>query len=284
MAGFADLHTHTNASDGVNSPGENVRLAKEAGLAAVAITDHDTLAGIPEAMEAGERYGIIVVPGVEISTVADGKDIHVLGYYIQTDDDQLQQRLEQLRRVRDSRNELMLAKLRELGLEITLEEVLEHRNKVRSSDETVGRPHIADVLIKKGYVSSLAEAFDKYLGTNGAAYVNPPRIRPETGIEWIHDAKGMAILAHPGLYQNDKLVEHLIGCGLDGIEVYHSDHTPEDEAGYRALAGRHGLIVTAGSDYHGSRAGQVFHGPVGSKRIECAVLEALRGGIDREGR
>lgn len=275
MPGFADLHTHTNASDGVNSPTENVRQAKEAGLAAVAITDHDTVAGIAEAMEAGKRYGVIVVPGVEISTVANGQDIHVLGYFIRTGDDVLLRRLDELRRVRDRRNEMMLAKLRQLGLEITLDEVLENRGKGFGGDETVGRPHIAETLIQKGYVSTLEEAFDKYLGSQGAAYVNPPRIGPETAIEWIHEAGGSAVLAHPGLYDDDGLVEQLVGCGLDGIEAFHSDHSPEEEARYLALAERRGMIVTAGSDYHGSRAGHVFHGPIGSRRIAVSALRAL---------
>lgn len=273
---FVDLHTHTNASDGVNAPAENVRMAKEAGLAAIAITDHDTLAGLSEAIEAGQRYGVTVVPGVEISTVANGQDIHVLGYYVRMRDKRLLARLEELRRVRERRNEMMLAKLRQLGLEITLDEVLENRRKEPNGDETVGRPHIAEVLIKKGYVSSLEEAFARYLGSGGAAYVSPPRIRPETAIEWIHEAGGSAVLAHPGLYGDDGLVEKLIRSGLDGIEAYHSDHSPEDEARYRALADRHGLIVTAGSDYHGSRAGQVFHGPIGSRKIEFTVLKALQ--------
>lgn len=276
MQGFADLHTHTNASDGVNPPAENVRLAREAGLAAIAITDHDTLHGIPEAMEAGERYGVIVVPGVEISTVANGQDIHVLGYYIRTDDDKLLGRLDELRRVRDRRNDMMLEKLRQLGMDITLEEVLAARNKKLSAEETVGRPHIADVLMQKGYVHSLEEAFDRYLGRGKAAYVNPPRIRPETAIEWIHDAEGTAVLAHPGLYHDDELVKQLIGSGLDGIEVYHSDHSEADEARYRALAERSGLLVTAGSDFHGARAGQTFHGPIGSRKADCSVLQFLQ--------
>lgn len=273
---FADLHTHTKASDGTDSPADNVRTAKAAGLAAVAITDHDTIAGLREAEEEGRKLGVIVVPGVEISTVAKEQDIHILGYYFRRDDPVFLERLEHLRKVRDSRNDLMIAKLQELGIEITMEEVLRNRRPGTQAEETVGRPHIAEVLIRKGYVSSLEEAFDKYLGRYGAAYVNPPRISPQEGIRWIHEAGGKAVLAHPALYRDDALVEELAQSGLDGLEAYHSDHRPEDAARYEALAERYGLIVTAGSDYHGERNGKVFHAPIGSRKIDISVLEQLQ--------
>lgn len=273
--GAVDLHTHTRASDGTETPAENVRIAHAAGLAGLAITDHDTVAGIEEAEAEGLKLGMLVVPGVEISTVAGGQDIHVLGYYIRTADPLFLTRLEELRSVRDRRNELMLEKLRELGLEITLDEVMENRRRSGRSDETVGRPHIAEVLIRKGYAANLQDAFERYLGRTGAAYVNPPRIRPEEAVRWIHEAGGAAVIAHPGLYQDDKLVEELIGAGLDGIEAYHSDHTPEDAERYRSLAERHSLIITAGSDFHGERNGIVFHAPLGSRRISAEILQEL---------
>lgn len=273
---FADLHTHTKISDGTESPADNVRTAKAAGLAAVAITDHDTVAGIPEAEEEGRRLGVIVVPGVEISTLARDQDIHILGYYFRRDDPVFLERLEELRKVRDTRNDLMIARLRELGLEITMEEVLNNRKPGTQAEETVGRPHIAEVLIRKGYVSSLSEAFEKYIGRDGAAYVNPPRISPQEGIRWIHEAGGKAVLAHPGLYRDDALVEELAQNGLDGLEAYHSDHRPEDADRYRAIAERYGLIITAGSDFHGKRNGKVFHAPLGSQKIDISVLQLLQ--------
>jgi len=275
-AKYADLHTHTKASDGMESPAANVRLAAAAGLAAVAVTDHDTVAGVEEALAEGKRLGIEVVPGVEISTLSGGQDIHVLGYFIRTDDPVFLERLERLRKTRDLRNELMLEKLRSLGVKITIEEVLETRMREHRPDETVGRPHIADVLMKKGYAASLEDAFAKYLGKQGAAYVNPPRISPEEAIQWIHEAGGAAVLAHPGLYKDDPLVETLISSGLDGIEAYHSDHSPEEGEKYRALAERHGLIVTAGSDFHGERNGKVFHAPLGSRKVDVKVIDQLR--------
>lgn len=272
----ADLHTHTTASDGTKSPAVNVRLAKEAGLAAVAITDHDTVSGIAEALAEGITWGIEVVPGVEISTVAGNQDIHVLGYYIDYTNEQLLVRLESLRDTRNIRNDMMLEQLRKLGIDITMDEVLYEVKDTKGEGDTIGRPHIAAVLLKKGIVSSIAEAFELYLGKQGAAYINPPRIEPSTAIHWIHEAGGSAVLAHPGLYEDDKLVEEIIESGLDGIEVYHSDHTPQDEAKYLTLAHQHNLWITAGSDFHGERGGQIFHAPIGAKRVDTAVLLSLK--------
>ncbi|WP_187385760.1 PHP domain-containing protein [Gorillibacterium timonense] len=278
VSGFADLHTHTTASDGLHAPEDNVRMAKEAGLAAVAITDHDTLAGLDSAIREGAKLGITVVPGVEISTVANGQDIHVLGYYMNRNDPLFLERLAELRSVRDRRNEMMLAKLNELGIPIKLEEIAEIKAK-KSGDkpgETIGRPHIADWLIQHGYVSSLREAFDRYLGKGGQAYVNPPRIHPTQAIVWIHEAGGSAVLAHPGLYGEDELVRELIQAGLDGIEAYHSDHGLEQEEAYRRMAEEAGLFVTGGSDFHGTRQGDTFHGPIGNRRVGIEVLERLQ--------
>lgn len=273
--GYADLHSHTLASDGTQPAADNVRLAMEAGLAAVAITDHDTVAGIEEALAAGRRYGITVVPGVEISTILDGCDIHVLGYFIDHTDETFLKRLEQLRQVRDRRNEMILERLNELGLVITMDDVAASLKAAKKTDETVGRPHIVDALVRKGYVANMAEAFDRYLGRDGAAYVNPPRIEPAAAVQWIAEAGGAAVLAHPGLYDKDELIGELAGQGLAGLEAYHSDHTPEQEAKYKQIADRYGLIVTAGSDFHGERGGVVFHAPIGARRIDAAVIEQL---------
>jgi predicted metal-dependent phosphoesterase TrpH len=272
---YADLHSHTLASDGTESPAENIRLAKEAGLGAVAITDHDTVAGIAEALEAGKLYDIIVVPGVEISTVSQGIDIHVLGYWIDYENELLLEHLSELRRVRDQRNEMMLERLNRLGLAITMEDVLASLKASKKADETIGRPHIADALLRKGYVSSISEAFELYLGKDGSAYVNPPRIEPATAIAWIKAAGGVPVLAHPGLYGQDELIDRLAACGLAGVEVYHADHSPEQEVHYLTIAERLGLIVTAGSDFHGERNGVIFHAPIGARRIEISVVDLL---------
>lgn len=271
----ADLHSHTSASDGTQTPAANVRLAKEVGLAALAITDHDTVSGVAEAMAEGVRLGIEVVPGVEISTVAEGQDIHVLGYYIDIEDETFLGRLSQLRKTRDQRNEMIIERLHKLGMDITMEEVIDWASESKQEDDSIGRPHIAQALMHKGYVGSVNEAFERWLGKNGAAYVHLPRIQPGTAIQWIHEAGGTAVLAHPGLYDNDELVIKLIKEGLDGIEAYHSEHSPEAELKYRKIADQYGLFVTAGSDFHGSREGVLYHGALGSRRIDVAVLEKL---------
>jgi predicted metal-dependent phosphoesterase TrpH len=275
--GRCDLHTHTQASDGMQPPAENVRLAYEKGLSAVAITDHDTVSGVAEALEAGKQYGITVVPGVEISTRAGGKEIHVLGYYINTEQELFLSRLEEQRNTRLGRNEAIIERLRGLGIEITLEQVLSGMGRELKPDESVGRPHIADELVRLGAAVDMRDAFDKYLAEGAAAYVSPQRITPEVACQWIHEAGGAAVLAHPGIYGDDELVRRIAGTGnLRGIEVYHSDHGPAEHERYLALAEEFGLLVTGGSDFHGARQGVIFHGDIGSVNVPAAVLEQLK--------
>lgn len=275
MTNRADLHTHTRASDGTNRPADNVRMAAEAGLAAIGITDHDTVAGIPEALEAGRRHGILVVPGVEISTAAGGRDIHVLGYGIDHEDETFVRRLVSLRDTRNRRNELIVAKLAELGMPIAMAEVEAAAGKSGKSDGTVGRPHIAQALVDKGYVADIREAFDRLLADGKPACVAPPRIEPLTAVAWIHDAGGKAIVAHPGLYGDDALVAAVLDGGADGLEAFHSDHDEAAEIRYAAMAAERGKLATAGSDYHGSREGVVFHGEIGSRTVPMTVVERL---------
>lgn len=272
-----DLHSHTQASDGMNRPSENVQLAFERGLGALAITDHDTVAGVEEALQAGERLDTVVVPGVEISTMAGGTDIHVLGYYVDHRDALFLERLAELRRTREKRNESIIDKLQELGIELTMKEVIEGLGRPLEPDESIGRPHIADALVLKGYALHLRDAFDRYLAQGAAAYVPQPQIHPKEACEWIREAGGVPVLAHPGLYGDDALVREVIeASAFKGIEVYHSDHGVQDEARYLAMAKEYGFIVTAGSDYHGVRQGQVFHGDIGSRQVPIEVLEQLR--------
>lgn len=271
-----DLHVHSLCSDGTKSPRDVVRSAHANGLAGIALTDHDTVAGIDEAIAEGSKLQLQIIPGVEISTMDKEQDIHVLGYYINYEDEVFLSRLEQLRKTRDLRNEMLISRLQKVGVQITMEDVMQSLQRPLADNETIGRPHIADAMVKKGYVQSLAEAFELYLGRRGKAYVNPPRISPMEAILWIHEAGGTAVLAHPGLYGDDELIEQLIRAGLDGIEAYHSDHQPEDEQRYRQLAERHGLLITAGSDYHGERQGRVFHGPLGNRTVDLSIIEQLQ--------
>ncbi|MFC8688750.1 PHP domain-containing protein [Brevibacillus porteri] len=270
---IADLHTHTKASDGTCEPAENVRLAKEAGLAALAITDHDTVAGIPEAIEAARALDVEIIPGVEVSSVGKGQDIHVLGYFVPYEDPAFEERLFRLRETRHERNQLLIARLQELGIDISLEKV--YRRK-QGTDKNIGRPHIAEELIELGVVSTIAEAFDKYLGKGGAAYVNPPRITPQEAITLIKEAGGVAVLAHPGLYDDDELVQELIVFGLDGIEVNHPDNDEVQKMRYSKWAAQYGLVVTGGSDFHGWRGEEPFHAMLGSHTAAMDAVEQLR--------
>lgn len=281
ISGLADLHTHTTASDGLLPPAEVVRLAKQAGLAAVAVTDHDTVAGVAEAVLEGERLGIVVVPGVEISTEASGVDVHVLGYYTDNGNGAWLERLAGQRNIRNRRNEMIVSRLRELGIDIVMDDVAAAARSAaskegdRRKDASIGRPHIAEALIRKGAVADMKEAFDRYLASGAAAYVNPPRLHPAEAIRWIREAGGTSVIAHPGLYGNDRLVEELLRSGAQGIEVYHSDHGEEEVRRYAALAERHGSIITGGSDFHGVRGGKPFHGAVGSRTVNADTARKL---------
>lgn len=268
-----DLHTHTKASDGTCEPAENVRLAKEAGLAGLAITDHDTVAGIPAALAAGVELGVEVIAGVEISSAARGQDIHVLGYFVPYDDAAFQERLVGLRETRHERNKLLIARLQELGVPITLDNVYSRK---QGTDKNIGRPHIAEEMVELGVVGSIEEAFEKYLGKGGAAYVNPPRITPQEAITLIKEAGGVAVLAHPGLYDDDALVRELIVFGLDGIEVFHPDNDAAQREKYSKWAKEFNLIVTGGSDFHGWRGEEPFHAMLGTHTAAADAVERMR--------
>ncbi|MFD0713669.1 PHP domain-containing protein [Paenibacillus sp. GCM10027626] len=271
-----DLHTHTTASDGLQRPADNVRLAKAAGLAGVAITDHDTVDGMAEALEEGERQQLVVVPGVELSTVAGRRDIHILGYYMDWQSADWQRKLASVQQVRERRNDMIVDKLRQLGIAITMEEVAAKAKLQGKEGGSIGRPHIAAVLIDKGAAATMQEAFDRYLAAGAAAYAAPPRLDPFQAVKWIREAGGTSVVAHPGLYGDDELVEEIIASGAQGIEVYHPDHGEADERRYARLAAKHKLIITAGSDFHGAREGAVFHGPIGCRTVGADVLQALK--------
>lgn len=273
MSQVADLHTHTLASDGTCAPAENVRIAREQGLAAVAITDHDTVAGIAEAVEAGRKEGIEVIPGVEISSVANGQDIHVLGFFIPYESAAFQERLARLRDARHERNKMIIERLRAMGIDISLEAIYSRK---QDQEKNIGRPHIAEELVRLGVVQTVAEAFDKYLGKGGTAYTNPKRMTPQAAIKFIREAGGVAVLAHPGIYGDDELVESLIVYGLDGIEVWHPDHDAEATERYRKLGEEYGCILTGGSDFHGWRGEEPFHAMLGSRTAGIEAVEKLR--------
>jgi 3',5'-nucleoside bisphosphate phosphatase len=268
-----DLHTHTTASDGTFSPPENIQRAIDKGLKAIAITDHDTVDGVEAAMaEANKHENFVCIPGIEISTLYKGQDIHVLGYYIDYKDRNFLSSLVKLTSVRDKRNKMILQKLNELGIEI-YESDLETK---RCGEGNVGRGHIAEILMEKGIVNSLPEAFERYLGKGKAAYAIPDRISPLEAVKIIQNAKGVPVLAHPGIYDADELIPFLSENGLAGLECCHPDHTIEQVHYYEKLAEKYSLIKTAGSDFHGFRNGEVFHGDIGSCTVPLSTLDSLK--------
>jgi 3',5'-nucleoside bisphosphate phosphatase len=262
---FVDLHTHSNASDGTLPPRDLVRLAKGRGLGALALTDHDTIDGLPKAVAAGVESGIEVIPGVEISARHTQGSMHILGYFLDYDNGILAQRLAVLKQARLDRNPQIIAKLRDRGLPITMEEV-----ERISGGGQVGRPHIARALLERGQVRSIQEAFDIYLGNNGVAYVSKYRFPPQEAIAMIRDARGIAVLAHPftlGLHTAETLrplLQNLKTLGLAGMECYYPEHSPDREALYLSLARELGLLITGGSDFHGDNKPEVALG-----RVNC---------------
>jgi predicted metal-dependent phosphoesterase TrpH len=255
-----DLHAHTTASDGSLTPGQLVDLAKKIGLKALAVTDHDTLDGLPEAIAHGAEVGLEVVPGVEISAEFRPGTMHILGYFIDPGHPDLSEKLRTLQEARRTRNPRIAAKLRDLGLAVAMEEV-----EAAAGSGQVGRPHFARVLIEKNYVADIEEAFDRYLGKGAPAYVDKFRLYPKDALTMIRGAGGIAVLAHPFTLDLDpealeSLLLDLAGGGLEGIEVYYSEHTPEMTSLYLALAERLGLLPTGGSDFHGENKQEIALG------------------------
>jgi 3',5'-nucleoside bisphosphate phosphatase len=246
-----DLHLHTTHSDGSFSPTEVLRLAHMAGVTALAITDHDIVSGIPEAITAGAELGIEIIPGVEISSRVGNSELHILGYCLRWQDPELNRRMAALRESRHNRNPQIIDRLRALGLEVTYEEV-----RALAGTDSVGRPHIARLLMDKQYVTSAKDAFDRYLSEGRPAYVARELPTPADAVSWIRAAGGVAVLAHPtwakvsgeGL---NTLLTTLKGDGLGGIEVHYSTHTKRQTTEYLDLAKRLDLLVTGGSDFHG---------------------------------
>jgi predicted metal-dependent phosphoesterase TrpH len=271
----ADLHAHTTMSDGILSPKELVELAVKMGLAVIAITDHDTTGGFQEAMEVGQKLGVEVIPAVEMSTMWDDVAIDILGYFIQPDHPVLRLALDKQRELRQERNKLILDRLSQLGISITEEEV-QARQEGTSTEKNAGRVHIGEILIEKGLVADLNEAFDKYLGKDGIAYVNLNRTTPQEAIQVIQASGGVAVIAHPGLYKRDDLIPEIAEAGLTGLEVNHPDHPEEDKQKYLAMAVSLGLIPTAGSDFHGERNGHMHHANLGTCVVPISTVEKLR--------
>lgn len=281
---FVDLHTHSTASDGDLPPQEVVRLADAEGMAVVALTDHDTIAGLPQAAQAARVLEIRFVNGVEISAKFTGGTLHILGLGINPEDETLGATLNQLRRARDERNPKMIARLQQIGIDISMDELRRsagskgRRDSGVDGQPVVGRLHMAGLLLQKGYVNSIDEAFERYLGQGKAAYVDKEKLSPFQAIEAIHAAGGLAILAHPvelncpNSAVLERVVRSLIDDGIDGIEVYHSAHDPIQTRMYLELARRYHLLVSGGSDFHGSAKPGV---QIGYPRVPIEAVEQL---------
>jgi predicted metal-dependent phosphoesterase TrpH len=248
-----DLHAHTLYSDGSASPSQLVALAHSLGARAVAITDHDTVAGLPEGRAAADELGVEFVNGIEISADYSPGTMHILGYCINPENRSLALKLDELRAARNNRNPQIAARLRSLGLDVDYEDVAR-----LAGNEVVGRPHFARLLVERGYASSIQDAFDRFLAKGAAAYVEKARLSPADSIALIQAAGGVAILAHPyqlklsSIEEVERLIVELAAMGLDGIEAIYSRHSTAERNMYAQMAARHGLLVTGGSDYHGT--------------------------------
>jgi hypothetical protein len=272
-----DLHTHSSHSDGSLSPRQLVQLAKDRRLRAIALTDHDTVAGLEEALGAGKELGLEVVPGVEISAQYPPGTMHILGYYIRASNRELQGALKKLQQARAARNPKIIERLQALGLEITITEVLD------LSAGQVGRPHIARALVNRGYVSSIDQAFSLYLKKGAVAYVEKFRFPPEEAIAIIRRAGGISVLAHPftlGMAKPDELsqvVRELREMGLEGIEVFYPNHTEEMAVIYEDVAKSLGLICTGGSDFHGNFRNHSYLGDtILGQDLDYGLLRGLK--------
>ncbi len=276
--GSVDLHLHTTASDGVLSPAEIVRYAKSKGLQAIAITDHDTIEGCEEALSEGSRVGFEVIPGIEISAEYSPGSMHILGFFLDIHHPLLNERLEYLQKARAERNPKMVAKLNQLGIKVTYEEVLR-----ASGGGQVGRPHFANVLLEKKVVKSFQEAFDRFLKKGAPAYVDKFRFTSKEALHFIHESRGVAVLAHPNTLgvsrysELEKVIVQLADEGLQGIEVYYPEHSSAEVTQYKTLADRYNLLSTGGTDYHGIEKNELDIGVGrGEMKLPYSIVEDIK--------
>jgi predicted metal-dependent phosphoesterase TrpH len=269
--GGVDLHIHTTASDGLLTPADVVRVALEKGLSAIAITDHDTTDGIDEALEAarGHDHDLEVIPGIELSAEQGSREVHILGYYVDQRDRNLQAKMKVLREARRQRARRMVGKLAGLGLPVSWERVLE----IAGDSSAFGRPHLAQALQEKGYVESINEAFHRFIGLGGPAYVARYKLSPTQALDIIRAAGGLPVMAHP--WRLEDVVIRLAGCGLAGLEAYYPTYSQEQREELARLGEQYGLIATGGTDFHGYEQ----NGPLslGDVPVPLESVRRLRG-------
>ena len=267
--GGVDLHSHTTASDGALAPRDLVRLAARHGVRVLAVTDHDSTEGLPEAIDEAARHGIEIVPGLEINTDVPGAEIHVLGYCVDWQADWFQAFLREQRAERTARVHRIVERLTGLGMPLAAEEVF-----AICKEGSPGRPHVAQAMVNRGYVKSVREAFDRWLRADGPANVPRRRLTPAEAVAVIRRAGGVPVLAHPGLANRDEMIPGLVAAGLAGIETDYPEHSVGQITGYRRMCQRLRLVATGGSDYHGSHTGRAS--TVGSPHIPLEVWHALK--------
>ena len=272
-----DLHTHSLCSDGAQTPADVVRTAKEAGLSAIALSDHDCISGVQEAMDTGKALGVEVIPAVELSAQSD-TELHILGYFVDIHNKKLQDTMAYALQVRDERQEETCRKLNEQGFAITMEEARAeaHGNPV------LCRAHFAQIMVRKGYAESVKDAFARYLSVGCYAYSNRQALTGPEAVSLIREAGGIAVAAHLHLIKKPdeelrQYLKELIPYGLDGVEGYYTDYTPDMEQRYQAMAKELGLVISGGTDYHGANKPHIAIGKGrGNLQIPYCVLEGLR--------
>lgn len=276
MEKYIDLHTHSLKSDGSMTPTQVVEEAKRAGLAAIALSDHDSVDGVREAVEAGKKLGVEVIPAIEFSVISK-TETHILGYFIDIDNPDLKKTLREVVDLRIERNHVTCKRLNELGFDITLEEV-----RALAPNNFVGRAHFARVLMDKGYIATVSEGFEKYMSVGKYAYCEKQRLSAREAIELITECGGISFLAHPHLTKlsDDELTEflkELKGYGLCGLEGYYTDYTPEMQEKYQSMAKELGLMISGGTDFHAKMKPHISIGiGTGNMRIPYSVVENMK--------
>ncbi len=268
MSPEADLHVHTIYSDSTFSPQEVVATAHEVGLSCIAITDHDAVGGVEEAIDYGKEVGIEVIPGVELTAEHNDTEIHILGYFIDYKSSWFLKKLQHLREARRKRFLQMVEKLRKFNILLDAEKIIR-----KNPSASIGRLHLAQELYRKGYVSSIKEAFRLYIGEGRPCYVKKERLSPQEAITMIRELGGISVVAHPYLMGDDNIIPVLVKEGIEGIEVYHSEHPLSAQIRYMSLAQNYNLLITGGSDCHGLGKGKVLLGKV---RISYNLVEKLK--------
>ncbi len=269
MPGAVDLHTHTTASDGTYAPRDLVAEAASRGVRVLAVTDHDSTEGLAEAIdEAERRKPLEIVPGIEINCDVEGAEIHVLGYLMDWQAEWFQDFCREQRRERRARIHRMVERLAAIGMPLDADEVF-----AIVKEGSAGRPHVAQVMVARGYVKTVREAFDKYLGSGKPGHVPRKKVTPEDAVRIIRKAGGVPVFAHPGLADRDELIPGLIAAGLMGIECYYTEHSAAQRASYLQICKDHDLVATGGSDFHGPK---VRAATLGSPSVPMSAVDALR--------